>query len=246
VRRSVWRPSRNCRTPAEPRFGQARSPVRGRSEAEWLDRAADRRTISRRDGRGARDLRARQRTRKAIEARWWKKGRRAAINGRRSQNSERVRAHLYERKFRAKPVRECEASVRRQHGRGRIVRRTPQPQETRAVRPDERDIGMGRERPPEGRARGEEGGSQVGVAHALAVSDTGVDTYRDGDTGGIERRPQEMMKSHRFYGLDEAFRFSTVGARSLLRRADWFPTGERSSRVRVPPPRSPRAPSPST
>ena len=33
-------------------------------------------TISRRDGRGARDLGARQRTRKAIEARWWKKGRR--------------------------------------------------------------------------------------------------------------------------------------------------------------------------
>ena len=42
MRRSTWRPSRNCRTPAEPRFGQARSPVRGRSEAEWLDRAADR------------------------------------------------------------------------------------------------------------------------------------------------------------------------------------------------------------
>ena len=28
----------------------------------------------------------------------------AAIVGRRSQNSERVRAHLYEREFRAKPV----------------------------------------------------------------------------------------------------------------------------------------------
>ena len=27
MRRSAWRPSRNCRSPAEPRFGQARSPA---------------------------------------------------------------------------------------------------------------------------------------------------------------------------------------------------------------------------
>ena len=37
-------------------------------------------------------------------------GQEAAINGRRSQNSERVRAHLYEREFRAKPVTERTAN----------------------------------------------------------------------------------------------------------------------------------------
>jgi hypothetical protein len=36
----------------------------------------DRWTISRRDGRVTRDRGARQRTCKAIEARWWKRGRR--------------------------------------------------------------------------------------------------------------------------------------------------------------------------
>ena len=37
----------------------------------------------------------------------------AAINGRRSQNSERVRAHLYEREFRAKPVRRADGERER-------------------------------------------------------------------------------------------------------------------------------------
>lgn len=42
--------------------------------------------------------------------------------------------------------------------------------------PDDRDMQVGRERPPQGRARGEEGGSQVGVAHAPLAIDSGVDT----------------------------------------------------------------------
>ena len=37
----------------------------------------------------------------------------AAIDGRRSQNSERVRAHLYEREFRAKPVRRADGERER-------------------------------------------------------------------------------------------------------------------------------------
>ena len=148
MRSSIRRPSRSCQDPAEPRFGQARSPVRGRSEAEWLDRAADRRTISRRDGRGARDLRARQRTRKANEARWWMKGRRRRSTGRRSRNSERVRAHLYEREFRAKPVSRADGASERRRARGRIMRRTRRVPGPGAVPPDERDMRLGRERPP--------------------------------------------------------------------------------------------------
>jgi hypothetical protein len=148
VRQSAWRPSRNCRTSAELRFGQAREPRSGRSEAEGLDQTADRRTISRRDGRGARDLGARQRTCKANEARWWMKGRRRRSTGRRSRNSERVRAHLYQREFRAKPVSRADGSSERRRARGRIMRRTRQVPGPGAVPPDERDMRLGGERPP--------------------------------------------------------------------------------------------------
>ncbi len=60
--------------------------------------------------------------------------------------------------------------------RAQLTRTTCAPRSTQAphsavspascVSPDDRDLHMGRERPPEGRAWGEEGGSQMGVAHA--------------------------------------------------------------------------------
>ena len=46
---------------------------------------------------------------------------------------------------------------------------------------------VGRERPPEGRSWGEEGGNQMGVAHALAAL-LGCDNGVDCDAGGTERR----------------------------------------------------------
>jgi hypothetical protein len=52
----------------------------------------------------------------------------------------------------------------------------------RAVSPDDRHLHVGRERPPAGRAWGEEGGSQMGVAHAPAVALFGCDS-------GADRRP---------------------------------------------------------
>ena len=58
-----------CGHPEEPWTGQARKPRSGRSEAKWLDRAVDRRTLSRRDGRRARDRGTRERTFRAVEAR---------------------------------------------------------------------------------------------------------------------------------------------------------------------------------
>jgi hypothetical protein len=48
---------------------------------------------------------------------------------------------------------------------------------------------VGRERPPAGRAWGEEGGSQVGVAHAPLASDDGSGSFLGSATGGRERRP---------------------------------------------------------
>ena len=56
----------------------------------------------------------------------------------------------------------------------------PGPRQRRcAVQPDERDMQVGRERPPQGRAQGEEGGSHVGVAHAPPAADGDADTGTD-------------------------------------------------------------------
>jgi hypothetical protein len=61
----------------------------------------------------------------------------------------------------------------------------------RAVSPDDRDMHVGRERPLAGWAWGEEGGSQMGVAHAPVVSLLGCDSGADSDTGGTERRRRQ-------------------------------------------------------
>jgi putative addiction module component (TIGR02574 family) len=53
---------------------------------------------------------------------------------------------------------------------------------------------VGRERPPTGRAWGEEGGSQVGVAHAPLASDGGIGSGSDSVTGGTERRPLTFVE----------------------------------------------------
>lgn len=129
-------------------------------------------------------------------------------------------AQLNERRPRPKPdsrrdpghdVRSCGAALDARPGR-------------RAVHPDESDMEVGRERPPVNRAWGEEGGSQVGVAHALVVSGTGIDTCSDWDTGGIERRPQtwrsptvSMIWTRRFVLYRQR--------RITFRRADRFPVG---------------------
>ena len=72
----------------------------------------------------------------------------AAINGRRSQNSERVRAHLYEREFRRKPVSCADGAGERGRAGRSIVRHTRQCHGHPRFPPDERDMHLGRERPP--------------------------------------------------------------------------------------------------
>jgi hypothetical protein len=101
-----------------PQARSSPSARQGRSEAEWLDGDEDRRTISRRDGHRVRDRGARQLTRKAIEARWWKRGRRRRSSAAAVQNSERVRTHLYERNFPDEPDRRAQS---RRESRGHRV-----------------------------------------------------------------------------------------------------------------------------
>ena len=52
--------------------------------------------------------------------------------GRRSRNSERVRAHLYEREFPAKPVRRGDGA--REHGRARELNHAAHPTVSRTRR----------------------------------------------------------------------------------------------------------------
>ena len=113
----------------------------------------------------------------------------AAINGRRSQNSERVRAHLYERGFRQEPdgrvlVGEVDRGLTSRHRR-----RAPQGHGRSAVPPDDSDMHLGRERPPKTRLGTVIGGWQRGSPHAPLVNDSDVDTGTDEETGGTERRP---------------------------------------------------------
>jgi hypothetical protein len=98
-----------------------------------------------------------RRSRRLVE-----EGQETAINGRRSQNSERVRAHLYEREFRAKPVSPADGASECRRARGRIMRRTRRVPGPGAVPPDERDMRLGRERPPKIGRRTVIGGWQRG------------------------------------------------------------------------------------
>src|SRR5918999_3548528 len=82
-------------------------------------------------------------------------------------DSAEVRVHLHERSFPEESDRRARAvnanDVRTALDRGAAFGGC---QRHRAVSPDDRDMHVGRERPPEGRVWGEEGGSQMGVAHA--------------------------------------------------------------------------------
>jgi hypothetical protein len=96
-------PSRNCQPPAAPRFGQARKPRADGAKRSGL-------TELRTAGQSRVVMTAMQATvahvsehARAIEARWWKVGRRRRASAAAVRNSERVRAHPNERVFPAKP-----------------------------------------------------------------------------------------------------------------------------------------------
>ena len=113
----------------------------------------------------------------------------AAINGRRSQNSERVRAHLYEREFRGKPVSREDCAHERGCARRSNHAAHSTGSRTRAVPPDEHDMHLGRERPPQTEAWGDDRGVAEGVAHAPDASATVADSRADRNAGGTRRRP---------------------------------------------------------
>jgi hypothetical protein len=160
---------------AEPQARSSPPARKGRSEAEWLDGAENRRTISRRDGRGSRALGARQRTRKGIEARWWKKGRRRRSSAAAVTIQSECALTLKNAGFRRNLTGESIRTSRLKHAAARSTN------DSGCVhfRPDERDKQVGRERPPPDGAWGEEGGNEVGVAHAPAVALLGCDSGAD-------------------------------------------------------------------
>jgi hypothetical protein len=160
----------------------------------------------------------------------------AAINGRRSQNSERMRAHLYEREFLAKPVSRADCERERDAHESRTARRTRRCHGHGAAPPDECDMHLGCERPPPNRARDRVRGVAEGVAHAPDASVTAPDSRADCDTGGKERRPidrgevadrKEPSPLHRLT--------QSRSSRGWLISEPLTSTGDHCSRVCVPP-----------
>jgi hypothetical protein len=99
-----------ARRRAEPQARSSPPARKGRSEAEWLDRAEDRRTIRRCDGRsvcppGSQRENPRDERDAQVGSQAGGDGQ-ATISG---MDSVRVRVHLYERCFRRKPVRRVPA-----------------------------------------------------------------------------------------------------------------------------------------
>ena len=96
-------------------------------------------------------------------------------------DSAEVRVHLHERSFPEEPDRRARAvnanDVHTALDTGACIWRCHR---HRAVSPDDRDMHVGRERPPEGRAWGEEGGSRMGVAHARVATLLGCDSGAEG------------------------------------------------------------------
>jgi hypothetical protein len=85
-----------------------------------------------------------------------------------------VRVHLYQRSFPEEPdinANNVDSALNTGGGFGGVTDIAP-------VLPDNRDMHVGRERPPEGRAWGEEGGSQMGVAHAQVPRDARLQRQR--------------------------------------------------------------------
>ena len=162
--------------------------------------------------------------------------REAAIVGRRSQNSERVRAHLYERTFRAKPVRRCDGARERGAQQSRIMRRNRRLSKTGAVRPDDWDSHLGRERPLPTGQWGDDRGVAGGVAHAPDPTFAAVDSRADCDTGGTSRR-RPVQRSEVAHS-EEHRQFELPGNQAILPSHSRAPRcateGERCSRVCVP------------
>ena len=162
-------------------------------------------------------------------------GQEAAINGRRSQNSERVRAHLYEREFRGKPVSRADCAHDRGCARVRFMRRTRQGQgHARFLRTNVTCIwGVSDPRKP---VPGPCSGVAEGVAHAPDASITAADNCADCHTGGKQRRPidsGEVADS-----TEHRPRHPEVHSRSRpgsLNREPCMSRGDHCSRVCVPP-----------
>jgi hypothetical protein len=111
----------------------------------------------------------------------------------------------------AKSRQQQTSAGERRPGRVAIMRRTRHLPGTRAVRPDERDIGIGRERPPPTGPWGEEGGGwKRGSLTPRLSPNSDAETGTDKNAGGIERRPWHRAKCN----IDSEFQSA---ARALRR-----------------------------
>jgi hypothetical protein len=104
----------------------------------------------------------------------------------------------------------------------------------RAVSPDDRDMHVGSERPLEGRAWGEEGGSRMGVAHAplpLCSAATAAPTAAPAAQGAAGSEPQAIGRQEHLGSMGRG----RQRERSALRRRGWSGRGNGAPEFRFPP-----------
>jgi hypothetical protein len=225
--------------PSEPQARSSPLARQGRSEAEWLDRAEDRRTISHRDGRTLerRLCSARQRTRRTRRARLGN-SQEVTAGAASGGDSAEVRVHLYERSFPEEPDR---------HARAVNVNDVRTALDTGAafggvtgIAPSRRTIVtcMWGVSDPLRAGRGAKKGAAKWGSLTPRWSSGGSDSDPESVTGGTERRRRPAG------GCSRA-RTSSIDNRQLRDARHRFPerilchAGERCSRVLVPRPCSP-------
>lgn len=153
----------------------------------------------------------------------WKKGRRRRRSAAAVRISERARAHLYERKYPAKPVNDCAVAM----NAGLVASESCGaldicPGHALFVRTNTTSL-LGVSDPPPTGPWGEEGGREKGVAHAPLIADGDADIGPEKDEGGIERRPATSREvqhrqrvPNRAMPLSAARRYAFRAARTAL------------------------------
>src|SRR5918993_3051443 len=127
-----------------------------------------------------------------------------------------------------------DANGRRHCTRQRL--RTQRSQRQSAVRPDEREMHLGRERPPAGRAWGEEGGSQMGVAHALLAALLGCDSGADSRPAAQSAAGLRSPNSQTAKNMEVAHLRPRAIAHVSVQREQLSPPGNGAPEFRFPHP----------
>ena len=145
-------------------------------------------------------------------------------------DSVRVRVHLYERSFPAKPVRRVHARRKRRGHRARHRRRTRRCHGQSAVLPDDSDTHLGRERPPGSRPGTGIGGWQRGSLTPQMPPSLLLTAALSATRAAQSAARCSAAKSHTAKNIAESTRLATT----LTRPRAWQRTGRQGGGTLLP------------